>query len=72
MDIDAVQKTRPLPSRGCYRYGETNYLVKDCPHCLDVRRLTAEQRKKLIEDLMALKDAVEEEEVCSALEEDFA
>jgi len=40
--------------------------VKDCPHCLDVRRLTVEQRKELIEDLMALKDAVEEEEDCLA------
>jgi len=39
---------------------------------LDIRRLTAEQRKELIKDLMALKDAVEEEEVCSAPEEDFA
>jgi len=71
MDIDAVRKTRPLPPRGCYRCGETNHLVKNCPHRLDVRRLTAEQREELIEDLIALKDAVEEEEVCSALEEDF-
>jgi len=46
--------------------------VKDCPYCLDVQRLTAEQREELIEDLMALKDVVEEEEVCSAPEEDFA
>jgi len=38
---------------------------------LDVQRLTTEQREELIEDLMALKDAVEEEEVCSAPEEDF-
>jgi len=38
---------------------------------LDVQRLTAEQREELIEDLMALTDAVEEEEVCSAPEEDF-
>jgi len=45
--------------------------VKDCPYCLDVWRLTTEQREELIEDLMALKDAVEEEEVCSAPEEDF-
>ena len=72
MDVDAVRKTRPLPPRGCYYYGETNHLVKDCPHRLDVRRLTAEQREELIEDLMALKDVVEEEEVCSAPEEDFA
>jgi len=37
--------------------------VKDCPHHLDIRRLTAEQKEELIEDLMALKDTVEEEEV---------
>jgi len=45
--------------------------VKDCSHHLDVQRLTTEQREELIEDLMALKDAVEKEEVCSALEEGF-
>jgi len=45
--------------------------VKDCPHHLDVQRLTVEQREELIEDLMALKNAVEEEEVCSAQEEGF-
>jgi len=31
-----------------------------------------EQKKELIEDLIALKDAVKEEKVCSALEENFA
>jgi len=46
--------------------------MKDCPHHLDIWRLTVEQREGLIEDLMALKDAVEEEEVCSTPEEDFA
>ena len=45
--------------------------MKDCPYRLDVQRLTTEQREELIEDLIALKDAVEEEEVCSALEEGF-
>ena len=45
--------------------------MKDCLYRLDVRRLTAEQREELIEDLMALKDAVEKEEVCSAPEEGF-
>jgi len=71
MDVDAVQKTRSLPPQGCYRCGEANHLVKDCPHHLDIQRLTTEQREELIEDLMALKDAVEEEEVCSAPEEGF-
>jgi len=45
--------------------------MKDYPHCLDVWRLTAEQWEELIEDLMALKDAVVEEEVGSSPEEDF-
>jgi len=38
---------------------------------LDVRKLTIEQWGELIEDLMALKNAVEEEEVASTPEEDF-
>jgi len=71
MDVDTVQKTRPTPPRGCYQCGEPNYLVKDCPHRLDVQRLTAKQQKELIEDLMALKDAVAEEEVGSSPKEDF-
>ena len=45
--------------------------MKDCPHHLNVQRLIVEQREELIEDLMALKDAVEEEEVCPAPEESF-
>ena len=44
MDIDAVWKMRSLPLRGCYQCGEANHLVKDCPHRLDIWRLTTEQR----------------------------
>jgi len=71
MDVDTVQKTCSTPLRGCYRCGEPNHLVKDCSYRLDVWRLTAEQWEELIEDLMALKDAVAEEEVGSSPEEDF-
>jgi len=71
MDVDTIQKTCPAPPRGCYRYGEPNHLVKDCPHRLDVWRLTTEQREELIEDLMVLKDAAVEEEDGSFSEEDF-
>jgi len=71
MDTDTVRKACPTPPRECYRCREPNHLVKDCPHRLDVRRLTAEQREELIEDLMALKDAVTEEKVGSSPEKDF-
>jgi len=64
MDIDAVWKTCPLPLQGCYRCREANYLIRDCPYHLDIQRLTTEQREELIEDLMVLKDIVEEEKVC--------
>jgi len=68
MDIDTIQKTRPTPPRGCYRCEEPNHLVKNCPHRLDVQRLTAEQWEELIEDLMALKDAIAEEKVGNTLD----
>jgi len=71
MDMDTVWKARPTPPRECYQCREPNHLVKDCPHHLDVQRLTAEQREDLIEDLMALKDAVTEEKVGSSPEKDF-
>jgi len=71
MDVDTVWKACSLPSRGCYQCREANHLIRDCPHCLDVQKLTVEQWEELIEDLMALKDVVEEEEVGSTPEEDF-
>jgi len=71
MDIDTVRKAHSLPLRGCYQCREANYLIRDCYHRLDIRKLTVEQQEELIEDLIALKDVVEEEEVGSSLEEDF-
>jgi len=71
MDVDTVWKTCPTPLWGCYRCGEPNHLVKNCPHHLDVQRLTTEQQEELIKDLIALKDAVAEEEVSFSPEEDF-
>jgi len=72
MDVDVTRKARFLPPRGCYRCGDVNHVVRDCPHRLDVRQLTTEQREELIEDLLALKDAVPIEESGSPEEEDFA
>ena len=67
MDVDIVQKTHSLPPQGCYWCREANYLVKDCSYRLDIRKLIIEQQ----EELIALKDAVEEKEVGSTPEEDF-
>jgi len=72
MDVDAARKARSLPLRGCYRCGDVNHVVRDCPHHMDVHQLTTEQREELIEDLLALKDAVPIEKSCSLEEKDFA
>jgi len=72
MDVDIARKARSLPLRGCYRYRDMNHVVQDCPHRLDVRQLTTEQREELIKDLLALKDAVPIEESCPLEEENFA
>ena len=71
MDVDTARKARSLPLRGCYRCGDANHVVWDCPHCMDVRQLTTEQWEELIEDLLTLKDAVPMEESCPPEEEDF-
>ena len=70
MDVDATRKARSLPPRGCYQCEDMNYLVRDCPHHMDICQLTSEQQKELIEDLLALKDAVPIEESCSQEEEE--
>ena len=72
MDIDATRKTRSLPLRGCYRCRDVNHVVRDCLYHMDVRQLTTEQQEELIEDLLALKDAVLVEESGPPEKEDFA
>ena len=73
MDVNMTRKTRSLSLQGCYRCRDTNHLVRDCPHYMDVHQLTSEHREELIEDLLALKDAVLIEESCpQEEEEDFA
>ena len=71
MDVDTTRKARSLPPQGCYRCGNTNHLVRDCLHCMDVCQLTSKQWKELIEDLLALKDVVSTEKSYSPEEEDF-
>ena len=69
MGIDATRKTRSLPPRGCYRCGDANHLVQDCPHRMDVCQLTSEQQEELFKNLLALKDVVLIDESCSPEEE---
>jgi len=72
MNVNAARKARSLPPRGCYRCGDMNHVVWDCPYCMDVRQLTMEQWEELIEDLLALKNTVPIEESCPSEKEDFA
>jgi len=72
MDVDVARKARSLPPREYYKCGNINHVVRDCPYHLDICQLTTEQREELIEDLLALKDAVPIEESCPLEEEDFA
>ena len=72
MDVDTTRKARSLPLRGYYRCRDANHVVRDCPHRMDVRQLTTEQQKELIEDLLALKDVVLIAESCPLEEKDFA
>ena len=39
MDVDAARKARSLPLQGCYRCGDANHVVQDCPYCMDVHQL---------------------------------
>jgi len=71
MDVDVARKARSLPPRECYRCGDANHVVRDCPHRLDICQLTTEQWEELIEELLALKDAVPIEESCPLEKEDF-
>jgi len=61
IDIDAARRPKPLPLQGCYQYRDANHLVKDYPHCLDIRQLSSEQHEELIEDLLAMHNIQEVE-----------
>jgi len=43
MDVDASRRTKSLSLQGCYRCRDANYLVRDCPHCMNVCQFTSEQ-----------------------------
>jgi len=64
IDVDTTRKS--------YQCKDVNHVVQDCPHHIDVCQLTSEQWEELIEDLLALKDAVPLEESGSLEEKDFA
>jgi len=61
----------PAPLKDYYWCGDANHLVKDYFHHMDIRLLMLEQWEELIEDLLALKDAVLEEKD-PLVEKDFA
>ena len=43
IDVNTSRRTKSLPPWGCYQCGDTNHLVWDCPHCMDIHQFTSEQ-----------------------------
>jgi len=71
MDIDIAQKAQPLLLHNCYHCRETGHLVRDCLHYLNIQQLMVEQREKLIEDLIVLKNMVVKKKLESPVKEGF-
>jgi len=71
MDMNTARKAKSLPLREYYQCRDMNHVVWDCSHCMDVHQLTTEQQEELIEDLLALKDAVLREKSCPPEKKDF-
>ena len=71
MDVDMAQKAQPLLLHNYYYHRETGHLVRDCLHYLNIQQLMVEQREKLIEDLIVLKNIVVKKKLESPVEEGF-
>ena len=57
MDIDAVCKTKAI-SDNCRHCGKTRHWARDCDLRFDVRYMDADELESLLEDKLAVKDAV--------------
>ena len=57
MNIDAMRKSRLLPDN-CRHCGAPGHWAKDCPHRFDIRHMDTDELQTILEDRLAVKDAI--------------
>ena len=55
MEVDSSRQPKALP-RGCFRCNDPSHIARDCPLRFDIRAMTAEERRDLLDQLLAEAD----------------
>jgi len=71
MDIDASQKTQPLPF-SCYRYRKAGYKAPDCPTQFEIWELSIDDLQTYLEDCLVELDVKHLEPAAEVEEQDFS
>jgi hypothetical protein len=67
-----IDRTRAQPTpRPCFRCGDLNHLARDCPHALDIRYMTIDERRAWVEEELVEMDVATEEPEATEEQEDF-
>jgi hypothetical protein len=57
MDIDAQRAKASMPHT-CHHCGSPNHLIRDCPHCFDIRHMCTKEIDDFFATILARRDTV--------------